>query len=558
MPWEYEIWLDDRFVDAGETLSDLERPVGSRCILDASMVEAGEVGAALEAALDNGVQGLLLSGATDDHAEAMARIVTLESLDLTHSPVTDKVLGPVARLEKLRSLALRATGVKGPGLEALLPRTGLQSLDLTSTALQGEVLQVLGRLSGLRELWLDSTGVPGDALEQLAPLGDLERLGLANLAVRPGQLGFLRGLRALQHLDLQGEEGIGDEDLAALAELRDLRSLSLAGRSAIRGPGLEHLRGLARLEELDLSETSVSCPYLAPLAALPLLRLVLREAPLCPEGGLEAGDEKAPPPKSASGLEALAKNRTLAHLDLTGATVRDEHVRHLAGLRSLEVLVLDHTPVSPKCLTAFAKHATLQTVRIAEHRLDRDQAVQYGKTGRLPKAAKKRASALGDLLDGIEAEDAEGPGAGPGGGGLAGLLGALAGDAAAPPPEGRGADDPLAGLGAALLGGGSEDLPGDDGDEGPAGGLGLGGAPEPEADTGGRMLLDKLLEAEKIELVPGASLDDLPPGVDAILNGRGSAFKKAEALTDWLLEQEDVVDDVYYTDEELAKVLEVW
>lgn len=79
-----------------------------------------------------------------------------------------------------------------------------------------------------------------------------------------------------------------------------------------------------------------------------------------------------------------------------------------------------------------------------------------------------------------------------------------------------------------------------------------------EGEEAARMLLDKLLEAEKIELVKGASLDDLPPGLGAILTARGSPYKKAEAVTDWLLEQEDVVDDVYYADEELAKVLEVW
>ena len=81
---------------------------------------------------------------------------------------------------------------------------------------------------------------------------------------------------------------------------------------------------------------------------------------------------------------------------------------------------------------------------------------------------------------------------------------------------------------------------------------------EVAAEKSARLLLARLVEAGKVDLVKGVRLEDFPDGLGVILSAGGRGDLKAARVTEWLLEQEDLVEEVYYSDDELGPVLDVW
>jgi hypothetical protein len=175
-------------------------------------------------------------------------------------------------------------------------------------------------------------------------------------------------------LDLRGS-AVSDEALAALTEpaFAGVRSALLAG-TAVSDAGLEHLRALAGLEELDLHRTGVAGPGLGSLAGLPLRRLSLgatavgdadlaRLAGLPLEtlvlGGTQVGD---------AGIAQL-RGLPLRRLDLSGTRVTDAGLGALAGLARLEFLDLSGTAVSDRGLLALSVLPGLREVYAAGSRV---------------------------------------------------------------------------------------------------------------------------------------------------------------------------------------------
>lgn len=91
-------------------------------------------------------------------------------------------------------------------------------------------------------------------------------------------LHHLSSLQQLQHLDLEGSEGITEQALACLAQLKALTALRLLGWSRVDGT-IKGLEQLAALQDLTLLSQPLQSPALAPLAALTALtRLKASEA----------------------------------------------------------------------------------------------------------------------------------------------------------------------------------------------------------------------------------------------------------------------------------------
>jgi hypothetical protein len=72
-----------------------------------------------------------------------------------------------------------------------------------------------------------------------------------------------------------------------------------------------------------------------------------------------------------------------------------------------------------------------------------------------------------------------------------------------------------------------------------------------------RRFLDSLITEEAIELAEGADLDALAMGMGQFLEGEDGAYRRARALSEWLLDH-DSVEDLFIGDEALAKVLRIW
>jgi hypothetical protein len=130
----------------------------------------------------------------------------------------------------------------------------------------------------------------------------------------------LAHLEKLVHLEeltvlVQGpSSGIDDDALVHLAKLEALESVVLIGSRRLHGPGLEHLRGLARLRELNVACSAIDDAGLAhfpPLTGLRKLNL----------GMTKVAD---------AGLVHLKRLKGLRELDLTDTAVTEAGI---AGLK---------------------------------------------------------------------------------------------------------------------------------------------------------------------------------------------------------------------------------
>ena len=72
-----------------------------------------------------------------------------------------------------------------------------------------------------------------------------------------------------------------------------------------------------------------------------------------------------------------------------------------------------------------------------------------------------------------------------------------------------------------------------------------------------RTFIDLLLKNDKLELVEKADPADLSVRLAPLLDEELRAKKKADLIMDWLLDQ-DEVDDVYLTDDEMVSLMRQW
>jgi Leucine-rich repeat (LRR) protein len=184
-------------------------------------------------------------------------------------------------------------------------------------------LERLGRLGA-------ELGVTGLEVERASDLANtrhfpyLRRIDLRNLyrLTSPNLIPHLAGLRALETLDLRGQD-LGD--LSGLEGLAAIRRLNVAGNTDVSDAGF--LAGMTAIEELDMAGTSVE--DVSAVTGLGALRtLSLSGSPI-------------------SDLTPLAGLKALRELSLDGCDqLTTESLTPLRGL-ALERLSLRRTPLGP-------------------------------------------------------------------------------------------------------------------------------------------------------------------------------------------------------------------
>jgi hypothetical protein len=170
----------------------------------------------------------------------------------------------------------------------------------------------------------------------------------------PGRadLAPVKGMAQLQELDLTGCR-VNDADLVHLKGLGNLRVL-LLDATQVTNDGLEHVEGLSRLETLTLSRTQVSGGGLWHLKGLTgLKKLSLHDTRVfdAPLANLEEMArleelELGITGTTDAGLEHLKKIKTLKRLDLAATGVTDAGLAHLKEMTNLEQLNLRETEVT--------------------------------------------------------------------------------------------------------------------------------------------------------------------------------------------------------------------
>ena len=166
---------------------------------------------------------------------------------------------------------------------------------------------------------------------------------------------------------------------AHVADVSDLRCLGLAN-CPVSDAGLQYLKGLTRLEDLELRDTKVTDAGVAHLRALPALKtLGLARTGITDEGmgrlgelsGLEALDITRTR-VTDEGLRHLRGLRRLKRLDLTATRITDAGLEHLEGLASLESLILSGTEITDAGLKRLKRFTNLKKLSLNRTRVTDD------------------------------------------------------------------------------------------------------------------------------------------------------------------------------------------
>ena len=129
----------------------------------------------------------------------------------------------------------------------------------------------------LRRLYIYDINLAGDKLQWLSALTKLEALSLQRTSIDES---IMENIKApgLVVLNLSGNP-VGNEVLDSVARIKELEVLALAD-TKVTGQGLEKLRGMRRLNELNLMNCSVHDNEIEVFMSMPNLRIVYAEG--CP------------------------------------------------------------------------------------------------------------------------------------------------------------------------------------------------------------------------------------------------------------------------------------
>jgi uncharacterized protein (TIGR02996 family) len=194
----------------------------------------------------------------------------LTSLDLDADSIADPAITALAGHPTLTNLELGGAQIGPGGAAALGTLASLRRLYLPSSAITDAGVQRLPR--GLRSLHLGHCAAVSDAsCAHLARMQGLAFIDLSATQVTGAGIRALREVPSLLHADLSFLY-LGDGDIAELAALPGLRSLSVAFSQRLTDTALDTIEALHALEQLDLASTAITADGIDRLARMPHLR----------------------------------------------------------------------------------------------------------------------------------------------------------------------------------------------------------------------------------------------------------------------------------------------
>jgi len=246
------------------------------------------------------------SGLTDDGVQAIVQAFPgLVELDLSsNTNMTGAALKPIATLGGLKRLLLVQNRFNDLNTRRLSKLQALEAVDLRGNMEAGDMtLEVVGALPGLRSLKHRSTVVTDQGLEKLAAAANLESLLMQDFGITSASGGHLAKLGKLTSLEVFrcqgfGSEGalalagmpltrltlrdlpdMGDDGLAVVGKLPQLKRLYLHELASVGDAGIAHVAGAKQLEVLDIwSLPRMTDASIDVIAALPNLKeLSIRE-----------------------------------------------------------------------------------------------------------------------------------------------------------------------------------------------------------------------------------------------------------------------------------------
>ncbi len=271
--------------------------------------------------------------ATDSDLDQFLHCTDLDSIDLSHSAVTDLGVAKLKHFPKITSLTLNDTQVTDQGLAALSELQDLDWLELKDTKVDGSGFEAINTNSKLFYLELDNAPFDDAGCRVLRRFPNIAHLSLAGTRVTNIGLQHLSELGKLSSLNVAGTAVTGD----GLSKLTQVTRLVLDG-TEIDDASVSDIMALTQLWTLDLSTTAITDTTLHQLRSLSSLHhLTLTQTAVTGEGFRDWS--------GFSELETLALSRT---------ALTDSHVKYLQYLSPLTVLDLSETSITDACLADLA------------------------------------------------------------------------------------------------------------------------------------------------------------------------------------------------------------
>lgn len=261
-----------------------------------------------------------LNERTDGHKEPEAKPLSQR----TH----DETLKLLAGQEDLRRLEVSGTAVTSAGLVHLKGLTGLEFLNVCLTAVDDSGFENLAGMVQMRRMTVCASKITGSGFAHLGAMKKLESINLHSSPASDAGLEAIGKLTSLRRLEIV-HTNVTDAGLAHLAGLVNLRQLHIHGPTTTE-KGLPFIGQLKELYELDIYDKPASNETLSHVGRLPNLRML--------RFFLGTFDDE--------GVKQLAGLTTLEDLVLNSGKVTDAAIEHLAGLKNLRTISLAGTRVT--------------------------------------------------------------------------------------------------------------------------------------------------------------------------------------------------------------------
>ena len=266
------------------------------------------------------------SNLTADDLALFGKLSDLEKLQILNCRTLDDALvAKLSGLSKLTSLAITNSVINDPGVETIVKSfPDLVELDLSSnTNMTKAALKVISKLSKLQRLTLVQNRFDDISAQQIEKLKELRTLDLrGNMEAGNMLLDVVADLPKLTGLKHRSP-AVTDSGLESLSRNQTLESLLMQDFAAGDQSG-PHLAKLGKLTQLEVFRCqNFGTDGVLALKGMNLTRLTLRDLPNVDNRAMEVFDD-------------LPKMRRLYLHEL--ASVGDAGLKHLAALKSLEVL----------------------------------------------------------------------------------------------------------------------------------------------------------------------------------------------------------------------------
>ena len=290
---------------------------------------------------------------------ALKDLHSLKDLALFMTPLTDQGMQQIKELKGLESLGVEHAGVTPAGVLSIAEMSGLKSLGLYAE-IPGSALAPLKRLPNLESLTVGEVVMTDDDLAAFAGFASIKKLDLRLRTLTGAGLKHLRSLPKLEEISVFLSKAT-DESMQGLDGLKVI-ALNL-DLSKVGDAGLAHLKGMASLEQLFLSDTQITDTGLVNLANLTSLRLLHMDRTLITDKGLAQ-------------LKGLGK---LSDLWLRETETGDASMEMIGHFEKLSQLALDKTKVTDAGIKFLNQHSNLQILNLNGTQVS-DQSIPFIKT----------------------------------------------------------------------------------------------------------------------------------------------------------------------------------